>query len=436
MTIFSFFKKTRFSDDFKKHRILLGCSVGNLLEFYDFALNGIFITLISKMFFPQGGIYDTFIGGIAAFSISYLSRPIGAVLFGCIGDLQGRSYSLGISLIFMSIPTLIIAFLPTYHIIGYGATFILLFCRFIQGVCIGGEYNGAVIFALENFPMKKGFIAGILCASSVTGALLATTLGVVVQNSSNPEFYFRMLYAFGAVVAFVGHYFRKLFFIRKAKKIYNKSGASYRVLSNFFREVITQYKVELFLVLCIGSMNGALSYALLSFITIYLHKLVGVDQNIAFYASLLHLLMATLFSPVFGWLSDKLGNQKYIMLNLLTIPFASFFVFHLISEGDLLLTFLGQAIMGLIVASYIGPSFVYYQDILPNSVKSTGISLGCSLGMSLTAGLWPLILLYQVSYSNNLMIPAYYLATLSFIVLGVISYVQKNKSKRVKCLQI
>lgn len=131
-----------------KNRI--ASSLGNIIEWYDFALYGFFAPLIATLYFPSSSVDTALLKAFSVFAIGFFARPIGALLFGYIGDTYGRSVSLKITPLLITFPTLLLSILPTYHSIGILAPITLIFLRIWQGICIGGEYANNIIYLCES----------------------------------------------------------------------------------------------------------------------------------------------------------------------------------------------------------------------------------------------------------------------------------------------
>jgi MHS family proline/betaine transporter-like MFS transporter len=156
----------------KETKVITASMVGNALEFYDFSLYGFFAPILSTLFFPSDNSLVSLIQALGVFALGFMTRPIGAIIFGHIGDKLGRKKALSYSVLLMSIPTMAIGLLPTFEQIGIWAPLLLVFCRLCQGLCAGGEYNGSALFALEHNPEnKRGFIGGLLTSASEGWAL-------------------------------------------------------------------------------------------------------------------------------------------------------------------------------------------------------------------------------------------------------------------------
>src|SRR5262245_49170440 len=144
--------------DGKHLRVLAAGFAGNVLEWYDFAVYGFFAPTIGKLFFPATDPTTSLIASFGAFAAGFLMRPVGAVLFGYIGDLMGRKQALTISVMMMAIPTFLVGLLPTHAQIGFAAAASMVLLRMIQGVSVGGEYTSSIVFLVEHAPDgRRGF---------------------------------------------------------------------------------------------------------------------------------------------------------------------------------------------------------------------------------------------------------------------------------------
>ncbi|MGD9263198.1 MAG: MFS transporter, partial [Methyloceanibacter sp.] len=198
----------------KKRRLILAGLIGNVMEWYDFALYGYFAAVIAPLFFPASSPSGSLIAAFGAFAAGFLVRPFGGVLFGRIGDLIGRRRALNLSVLAMAVPTVLIGFLPTYDAIGIAAPLLLVALRIVQGLSVGGEYTCSLVFLAENAaPQRRaraamwgmwGGTAGILLGSGV-GALVA----LVVSADQLSSWGWRIPFVLGAVVAFAGILIRR-----------------------------------------------------------------------------------------------------------------------------------------------------------------------------------------------------------------------------------
>ena len=195
-------------------KIIRAGIIGNVMEWYDFAIYGYFALIIGKLYFPSSSASTSVIAAFGAFAAGFLMRPIGSLIFGNIGDKLGRKRALLISVLMMAIPTFLIGLLPVHEQIGITAPILLVILRMLQGLSVGGEYTTSVVFLVENSPDgRRGFmaswsgwgaVAGILLGSAI--ASLITTLLTPVQLAS---WGWRLPFLIGIIIAFVGFYIRR-----------------------------------------------------------------------------------------------------------------------------------------------------------------------------------------------------------------------------------
>ena len=161
-------------------RSIVNSAVGNILEWYDFGLFAIYSSLFSHLFFPTQDASIALIETLGIFAVGYLCRPIGALIFGYLGDKEGRAKSLRLSILMISLPTLLIGFIPTYGSVGVWAPILLILIRIWQGISIGGEYSGNIIYLAETAPSQhRAFVASFAATGANLGALLAMVVSAI-----------------------------------------------------------------------------------------------------------------------------------------------------------------------------------------------------------------------------------------------------------------
>ena len=412
----------------KKNRIILTGIIGNALEFYDFTLYGVFAVTIAQLYFPSVNPLSAILASWGAFAAGFFMRPFGALIFGYLGDKFGRKKALSISIIGMGLPTLLIGLLPTYQQIGIAAPLLLVLCRLIQGACTGGEYNGAAIFALEHIGKDKpGFFGGLITGSCVIGALLATALGALVTKSSDPEFFWRLTFVFGGGISLIGFYIRRRIsespeFLDHKKDV-NQSPFS---LTSVFKS----HHKQLLISLMIGCLNGALSYTLFGFLNSYLKRYIGVPLENAMLLSLIGLTTFMVSAPLFGLLMDKVGKARYFLSATTGVCLLALTTFFLIQRADTASILMAQVLLGLATGCIAGPQHAFVQNLFPVSIRYRSISFSFCLGMALCGGTAPLILTYLIETTQDFIMPAYFITTISALLfLSILSLQSSLKGK-------
>src|SRR5207249_8942615 len=164
-------------------RIVLAAAVGNVIEWYDFYIFGSLAAILSVQFFEKSHPVAALLSTVALFSVGFLIRPLGAFLFGRIGDLVGRKYTFLITLSGMGLSTALIGFVPTYASVGLTAAVILFLLRLVQGLCLGGEYGGAITYVAEHVPdERRGYYTGWLQTSPTLGIVLSLAVIAVTRS--------------------------------------------------------------------------------------------------------------------------------------------------------------------------------------------------------------------------------------------------------------
>jgi len=190
-------------------KAILAAMIGNALEYYDVMLYGFFAAALAPLFFPTTNHFVSITASLGTFAAGFLMRPLGGILFGHLGDRYGRRMALAFSILLVTVPTLTIGLLPTYEYIGIAAPIILVVCRLLQGLCVGGEYSGAAIFVIEHSKKKQEAFAGsVLCATGFLGGFLGTILGLICTLPYMPTWSWRIPFLIGSIIGLIGYYIR------------------------------------------------------------------------------------------------------------------------------------------------------------------------------------------------------------------------------------
>ena len=204
-------EKENESEFSRMKKVILSCVAGSSLEWYDFAVYGFFATLIGKLFFPSGDEFLQLLASYGAFAAGLIARPIGAIIFGYIGDIWGRKKALVISIYMMAVPTALMGLLPTYELIGGAAGVILMLIRIVQGLALGGGFTGTIVFLYEHSSQHKkstysAWAPFSLVSGFILGALVATFMNAICDDQQLALYGWRIPFILSAVGTLIAEF--------------------------------------------------------------------------------------------------------------------------------------------------------------------------------------------------------------------------------------
>lgn len=413
-----------------KTRVLFASLVGTTIEFFDFYIYATAAVIIfPHLFFPASSGSAAVLQSLATFAIAFIARPIGAALFGHLGDRIGRKATLVAALLTMGISTVCIGLLPTYAQIGIVAPLLLALCRLGQGLGLGGEWSGAVLLATENAPEGKRAWYGMFPQlGAPIGFILATgsflLLSAAIPEQAFMQWGWRIPFIASAFLVIVGLYIRlKLHETPAFQKVLDKQ----KEVNIPFKEVVTKHTGKLIL--------GTIA-AICTFVVFYLTTVFALNWGTTRlgYArgEFLELqLFATLcfaaFIPLSAIFAEKFGRKATSIGVCIAAAIFGLFFSSMLESGNTLIVFLflctGLAIMGL---TY-GPIGTVLSEIFPTSVRYTGSALTFNLAGIFGASFAPLIAT-KLAETYGLYAVGYYLTAASLLSLIAFLLIRETKN--------
>jgi MHS family proline/betaine transporter-like MFS transporter len=401
----------------RRLRVVAAASVGNALEWYDFIVYGFFAVTMAKLFFPVGNPTISLLIAFATFGVTFLVRPIGAVVLGSYADRYGRKAAFTLTIVLMTIGTAIIAFAPTYASIGLAAPLLVLTARVIQGFSAGGEFGSATALLAEQNPSRRGYFASWQFASQGITTVLATGVGVILLStlsaSQMESWGWRLPYIVGLVIGPVAYYVRR--HVDETVEFQTTE-----VSRSPLREALTDGKLRLLIsfgavILCTVGM-----YTIL-FMPSYAARQLGLPGSGAFLAGFLTGVIQIIFIPLVGALSDRIGRIPIGAASAVAMLVVIYPMFAWLAASPMLSTLLiVQAIMGLLLAGYMGGLAALMAELFPTRMRTTGLSISYSLGVALFGGFAPFINASLISVTGSKLAPSFYLmlaAAISLVAL-------------------
>ncbi|MBX9787053.1 MAG: MFS transporter [Alphaproteobacteria bacterium] len=409
----------------KNYKAILAAMTGNALEYYDVMLYGFFATTLAPLFFPSDNQAVSYISSLGTFAAGFVMRPVGGLVFGHLGDKFGRRFALVLSIFLVTLPTLTIGLLPTYAEIGIAAPVILVTCRLLQGLCVGGEYSGASIFVIEYSKKGKECFAGsILTASGSFGGVIGTFCGFICTLAFMPTWGWRIPFIIGAFMGLMGYYIRAK--VNESPEF--EKAKDERIEKVPLWGVLVKRKKNLLCTVAIG----ASSLVPLYLATVYMGFLMSSKLHLTISEIMLTNVALTSFNvclfPFFGRLADKIGKENQMKKAAIFMVLLAYPLFFFLENNFSLLNIIivQFAILGLNIA-FVAPSMALLTTYFPVHERYSGIGFGYALGGALLGGTTPLIITSLSSWHESPYIPAYYL--MFSAILGILGVTLGKKQK-------
>jgi len=386
-------------------RVILTASIGSALEWYDFFLYGTAAALVfGDLFFPKNDPLTGTLLAFLTFSVGFVVRPLGGILFGIMGDRYGRKPVLVTTLLMIGIGTTAIGLLPTYETAGFWAPVMLVSLRILQGLGAGAEYGGAVIFLVENAPPnRRGFWGGFAPMGVAVGNLLAAgafALVSMLPREDQLAWAWRVPFLASVLLIAVGLYVRLRItetpvfteaVLRRGKVEANPATATLRLHPRNFMVVLGSRLAE----------NG-LGYLIPVFGLSYLVNNLGVPRAQALSALMLAFALELFTILGFAALSDKIGRRPVYMFGALAGVALAYPFFWMISTREWIWIatafILGRAV---VVAAMFGPQAAYFAELFPPQRRFTGFVFARELGSMLAGGPAPFVATALVAWADG-----------------------------------
>ncbi|MEM7022205.1 MAG: MFS transporter [Pseudomonadota bacterium] len=395
-----------------QRRTILAGLVGNVMEWYDFAVYGYFATVIGNQFFPLDDPTASLLAAFAAFAVGFLVRPLGGLVFGRIGDLVGRKRALTLSVLAMAMPTVLIALLPTYATIGIAAPIAIVALRIVQGLSVGGEYTNSIIFLVERSSADRraftavwgvwGATAGVLLGSGI-GALATT----IFEDEQLASWGWRLPFLLGALVAVTG------IIIRNGIEGDESIGETQTPV----RDTFGRHRLAVLRVALLNIGNGVGFYAVFVYAVTYIQDIDKLSEEIALNLNTGAMSLLLLILPIGAWLSDRFGRKPLLVVGGVLMTFGAVPLFMLIHSTNPATIFLGEAGFVLAFGLFAGGIAAANVELMPSSVRCTGLAFAYNASIGYFGGTTPLIVAWLIAATGNPLMPAYWLVAASAVSL-------------------
>ncbi|SIT41266.1 Osmoprotectant uptake system A [Paraburkholderia piptadeniae] len=403
-------------------RAITAAALGNATEWFDYGIYAYGLAYISAALFP-GSAASATLFALGTFAISFLIRPLGGLFWGPLGDRLGRKRVLALTVLLMSGATLLVGVIPSYSSIGWLAPAALIVLRMLQGFSTGGEYGGAATFMAEYAPDdRRGFCGSFLefatLAGFSLGALLMLGCSLMLGDQAMHSWGWRLPFLVAAPLGLVGCYLRSRLeetpvFRELEEKAHNKNEQSVPLKTLF-----VQYSKPLFLLGGLVVALNVVNYVLLAYMPTFMHKQLGVSENMSLLIPLIGMLTMMAFLPFAGSLSDRFGRKTMWWFSLVGLFVAAVPMFTLMTHG-VAGALIGFAVLGLLYVPQLATISAMFPAMFPTHVRYAGMAIAYNLSTSIFGGTAPIISDWLVDKTGSALVPAYYM--MGACVVGAIA---------------
>jgi MFS family permease len=398
---------------------------GNALEFYDFVLYAYFAIYIGQAFFPIAGEFGSLLASAATFGVGFFTRPLGGVLIGAFADRAGRKPALILTVALITVGTLGIAATPTYAAIGIAAPIIVVVCRLLQGLALGGEIGPATALLLELAPPgKRGFYTSWQIASQGLAVAVGGLFGVIVSTALSPHdlasWGWRLPFLFSVVLVPIAIYIR-----RSLPETLEQHGSASttQIVGAVFKKQRRWVVLGILLM-----MSGVVSSQFGNFMASYAIKALKLPPAVAQSSVLLAGLLTFAGALFAGWLCDRYGRKVLMIvpraaLMLAIVPMLVWLQ-GTPTAGTL---FIVVAVLATLTAMSGAASLVAVPELIPTAIRSTTLSLVYAIAATVFGGTTQLVVTWLMAATGDPVSPAWYIVATSAISLVAMALLPETR---------
>ena len=393
--------------------------IGNVLEWYDFAVYGYVAAIIGKNFFPGTDDTTELLKAFLTFGLGFLARPVGGIVIGRMGDTHGRKAALLLTIFLMAAGTVLIGILPTYATIGFFAPLLLVVARLLQGFSAGGEWGGSTSFIVEWAPGGRRGLFGSFQQTSVVGGLLlgsgfAALLNTVMEPATMDDWGWRVPFLVGGLLGPVGIYMRRTIDETPAYVRVAQQTALPRSGPSGFALAARAFGFTIVWTVCF--------YVLLNYMPTWTQKYMKLSAASALWSNTIGLLVLMAAIPLMGHLSDRHGRKPLLIACCIAFIIVPLPLFTYLASGDASFGMLivVQIVFALLISMFSGAGPAAIAEIFPTRSRSTWMTSGYALAVAIFGGFAPYISVWLIERFGSPTVHSYYLIAAAVVSTAVI----------------
>ena len=406
-------------------RAVSAAVIGNVLEWYDFAVYAFIAGYLARKFFPPGDEVTALLSTFLAYGLGFVARPLGGIILGRVGDTHGRKTALLITIALMAIGTVLIGVLPTYAAIGIAAPLLLVVARLLQGFSAGGEWGSSTAYIVEWAPTgERGWYGSFQQTSVVMGLLLGSGIAALFNTILTPEqmdaWGWRVPFLLGGILGPVGLWMRRTIDETPAyKRVAATPVAATEDKTSPWLMAGRAFGFTIVWTVCF--------YVLLNYMPTYTQKYLKLSASAALWSNTIGLLALLLFIPIFGKLSDRIGRKPLLLaccVAYVVLPYPIFsFLLGGASYTSLILV---QILFAILIAMFSGPGPAAIAEIFPTRTRSTWMTSGYALAVAIFGGFAPFISVWLIDRFNSPLAHTFYLIAAAIVSTIVIATLRET----------
>ena len=405
-----------------QRKVLLGGSIGQFVEFYDFTLYGLSAVILSEYFFPDGDRITGLLVIFATFGVAFVMRPLGGLFFGALGDKVGRRQTLTVTIFLVGACTALIGILPGFDSIGWFAPILLILARLGQWFSAGGESVGGPSFVYEHAPVaKRGLWINITLAAtalpSVFAGGLILLLSTMMSDASFDSWGWRVPFLLALPLSAVGLWIRTK---TDESELFKKTAAERPKEFSPIRESFRENWVGMLQVFFVLGVTALGFYMLSAYFVTYIQTTGDLSREQSLLTNAIAMASYTIFLPIAGHLGDRFGRRPMLIAGTILLAVTSVPAFGLVTSGNMGLAFLGQTIFVISLCCYGGGCYTFFCERFSTKTRFTSAAISYNISYAVLGGTAPFVGTWLVDITGVNTAPGYYMAAVAAVCLVLI----------------